>query len=90
VRDAFGRYLEAFPDLKLAVEDTFVQGNRAVQLWNAQGTHSGRFMNIPSTGRTVTVRGVSILTIENSKIKRALHLWDVAEFLRAVRLLPEL
>jgi hypothetical protein len=36
------------------------------------------------------VRGVSAFATENGKITRGLHVWDVAGFLRALGLLPEL
>jgi hypothetical protein len=47
-------------------------------------------MQIPSTGHAVVVRGMSLLVIEDSKIKRGQYIWDVAGFLRSVGLLPDL
>jgi hypothetical protein len=47
-------------------------------------------MNIPATGRPVTVRGVSVCHVEGGRIVRAMHIWDVAGLLRAIGLLPEL
>lgn len=35
------RYLQAFPDLRFVDEDVVVQGNRAVLIWTAHGTHGG-------------------------------------------------
>jgi predicted ester cyclase len=35
------RYLQAFPDLRFVGEDVVVQGNRAVLIWTAHGTHRG-------------------------------------------------
>jgi steroid delta-isomerase-like uncharacterized protein len=84
------RYLQAFPDLRLVDEDVVVQGNRAVLVWTAQGTHAGELMHIPPTGRSIAVRGASVLTVENGKITRGLYIWDVAGLLRSIGLLPEL
>ena len=84
------RYLRAFPDLRFVEEDIVVQDNRAVLVWKAYGTHKGKFMNIPPTGRNVAVRGTSVLTVENSKVARGLYIWDVAGLLRSIGLLPEL
>jgi hypothetical protein len=36
------------------------------------------------------VRGVSVLMIEDSKVKNATYIWDVAGLLRNIGLLPEL
>jgi len=89
VSTAIDRYLDAFPDLQFSAE-TVVEGNRAAVVWQATGTHSGVFMHIPPTGRTVTVRGATYLTIEGGQITRGVHVWDVAGLLRGIGLLPEL
>lgn len=82
-------YVRAFPDLTFNGE-TVVEGSRAVLIWTMRGTHQGAFMRIPPTGRSVEIRGVSVLTFENGKIIRGLNIWDTAGFLRAVGLLPDL
>jgi steroid delta-isomerase-like uncharacterized protein len=84
------RYLLAFPDLRFVEQDLIVQGNRAVLVWKANGTHEGRLMNIPPTGRRIAVHGTSVLTVEEGKILRGLYVWDVAGLLRSIGLLPEL
>lgn len=87
---AMARYLRAFPDLRIIPEVTTIQGDRLALVWTAQGTHRGKFMNIPPTGRPVTVLGASVLTVVNGKIRQAWVIWDVAELLRSLGLLPEL
>ena len=87
---AVGRYLQAFPDLRFVGEDVVVQGDRAVLVWTAHGTHGGKLMSIPPTGRKIAVRGISVLTIEKGKITCGLYVWDAAGLLRAIGLLPEL
>ena len=87
---AMARYLRAFPDLQITPEAVIVQGDRLALVWIAQGTHRGRFMNIPPTGRSVEVSGVSVFTVECGKIRSAQVIWDVAGLLRTIRLLPEL
>jgi hypothetical protein len=47
-------------------------------------------MRIPPTGRSIAVRGTSVLTVESGKIIRGLYVWDVAGLLRSIGLLPEL
>jgi steroid delta-isomerase-like uncharacterized protein len=84
------RYLQAFPDLRFVEEDVVVQGDRAVLVWTAHGTHGGKLMHIPPTGRKIAVRGISVLTIEDGKITHGLYVWDAAGLLRAIGLLPEL
>ena len=84
------RYLRAFPDLHFLEEETIIQDNHVVLVWTAQGTHRGELMRIPTTGRKISVRGISLLTVENRRITHGLYVWDVAGLLRAIGLLPEL
>ena len=90
VRQSVMRYLNAFPDIRFVLEQTIIQGERVAAVWTATATHQGKLMNIPPTGRVVAMRGVSILTVMDSKISRGEYIWDVAGLLRAMRLLPEL
>lgn len=84
------RFYRAFPDLVFATEQTILEHDRAALYWSAKGTHAGTLLNIPPTGRTVQVNGVSLLYIVNGKIAQGVHLWDLASLLREIGLLPEL
>lgn len=90
IRDMLSLYMRAFPDLHFTEEATIVQGEQVAMFWTAQGTHQGALMNIPPTGRSIQVRGVSLLTLSDGKVARALYIWDVAGLLRGIGLLPEL
>lgn len=90
VRFMFERIVRGFPDIGFTLDQTIAQGSEVVLIWTAQGTHRGHIMNIPPTGRRISVRGSSVLTLEDGKIKKALYIWDVAGILRGIGLLPEL
>lgn len=90
IRRMIGMYLQAFPDFEIQSEETIAETNRLVVVWKAQGTHQGKLMNIPPTGRKIAARGVTVITVENGLVKHALYFWDVAGLLRDIGLLPEL
>jgi steroid delta-isomerase-like uncharacterized protein len=90
VRQGAARYLHAFPDLRFVAEEVVVEGDRVAVAWRAQGTHRGPLMKIPATGRTVVIRGASLLTVREGKFVRGLSIWDVAGLLRGLGLLPDL
>jgi steroid delta-isomerase-like uncharacterized protein len=90
IRRTASLYLRAFPDLQVTLNELVVEGDRAALAWHWRGTHQGTFMRIPPSGRCVTVRGTSFLTIENGQITRGTRIWDLAGLLRAIGLLPEL
>lgn len=92
IRASLTEYLNAFPDLAITEDEVIETAERIVQIWTARGTHRGTLMNIPATGRTVTVHGISILTIDTDtgQVCRGYYVWDVAGLLRSIGLLPEL
>ena len=90
MQDYANLYLRAFPDLQITLDEMVAQENQLVLVWKSLGTHRGILMNIPPSGHVARVRGVSILTIENGWLSRALYMWDLAGWLREIGLLPEL
>jgi steroid delta-isomerase-like uncharacterized protein len=90
VRRGWERYLAAFPDLHFTHDEVVAEGDRAAVSWTARGTHLGTLMNIPATRRQVAVRGATFCQVQHGKLRRMLHVWDVAGLLRTIGLLPDL
>ena len=90
VCDYFERFYTAFPDVQLTVDSVVNEADRYAIAWTAHGTHQGKLMNIPPSGKPVAVRSISVLTTEAGKVVRALTVWDMAGMLRAIGLLPRL
>ena len=63
-----GAFRAAFPDLRVKNEDVIAEGDKVVARWTARGTHNGALMNIPPTGKQVTLKGIDVLRIEGGKI----------------------
>ena len=82
--------LTAFPDLTLSVEQCVADSPRVSVFWGLDATHGGSFLDIPPTGQSVHVSGTGLFTVRDGRIVRAVHLWDLAGFLRTIRLLPDL
>lgn len=84
------RWFRAFPDLHVEIDELIVEGQRVALGWRLDATHRGAFMRIPPTHRRVSIRGTSLMTVCDGKIARGSRLWDMAAFLRAIGLLPDL
>jgi steroid delta-isomerase-like uncharacterized protein len=52
-REGFALMKQAFPDLQAHVEDIVADGDKVAVRVRFHGTHSGEFLGIPATGRTV-------------------------------------
>jgi steroid delta-isomerase-like uncharacterized protein len=80
----------AFPNLHYTLVDHVVNDDKLVLHWLAKGNHQGPLMKIPATGKNVFIHGMSILTLENGKVKHGRVMWDMAGVLRQIGLLPEI
>jgi predicted ester cyclase len=57
----------AFPDFKVVIEDEIVAGDRVATRGFFSGTHSGEFMGIPPTGRSIRCTYTDIWRLEDGK-----------------------
>jgi steroid delta-isomerase-like uncharacterized protein len=53
-------FVEAFPDLRLTVEDAVGEGDLVAQRIHFAGTHTGEFQGLPPTHRKVTFSGIEL------------------------------
>jgi steroid delta-isomerase-like uncharacterized protein len=58
----------AFPDMKMNIEELFAKGDKVVLRYVCRGTHAGEFEGIPATGKHVEFGGIIIFRIKNGKI----------------------
>jgi steroid delta-isomerase-like uncharacterized protein len=60
---------EAFPDLRMSVQEMIAEGDKVAVLWTFQGTHTGSgYGGLPPTGTRVEVRGITIWRIVDGRI----------------------
>jgi len=52
-REFSGSFVEAFPDLRLTVQDIMAEGEMVAARVTFQGTHRGEFQDIPPTAKEV-------------------------------------
>jgi len=72
---------KAFPDVSLALEDLVVEGDRVAARMTMRGTHSGEYLGIKPTGRTVKVTGFEISKTRDGKYAETWGLLDIFSLL---------
>ena len=78
----------AIPDFKYGIRSGFATGQWAIIEWVMSGTHRGDFPGIPATGkRFSSVRGSTILELDDGRIRRESDYWDGATLMKQVGLL---
>lgn len=78
----------AFPDVHFTIEDTIVQGDKAVVRLIFKGTHIGDGLGLPPTGNSVTLAGIVIVRVAAGQITEAWNSWDQLGLLRQIGAVP--
>lgn len=61
----------SFPDIRTQTEDLIAEGDKVVERWTQTMTHTGApffIGNLPASGKTVRVTGISIYRLADGKI----------------------
>jgi steroid delta-isomerase-like uncharacterized protein len=82
------KFLEAFPDLRLEVEDAIADGSKVVVRWRANATHRGAALGLPATNASCAFRGLTWLEFEAGKIVRGWDGWDVGGLMQKLQSTP--
>ena len=70
----------AYPDLKIVLTDEVYSGNEAAARWTFTGTNTGSG-EMPPTGKSVKIWGLSILRFANGKITEEIVAYDNQSFM---------
>jgi steroid delta-isomerase-like uncharacterized protein len=76
----------AFPDFKLELKSFLASGNRACAEYVMTGTFLGEIQSagLKPTGKSFSVRGISMVELRGGKIRRHTDYYDGATFLRQI------
>jgi steroid delta-isomerase-like uncharacterized protein len=80
--------LEAFPDLKIDVQDMFGTGDKVTALVSFHGTHQGAFQEFAATGRQVAYRSIEVYRFEGDRIAEEWVVPDMLSLLRQIAPAP--
>ena len=85
----FDRMRASFSDIRVKVEDTFGENDKFCYRWTCSMRHTGDFMGIPATGKTLEVTGIAILRAENGKMVEAWQNWDMLGLIEQINSKPQ-
>lgn len=88
VKEGIRRIKLAFPDWRENIDEMITEGNRVVTRYTSHGTHRGNFRGIAPTGRTISVREVSIYGVVNGKVREQWCLLDELDRLQQLGAAP--
>jgi steroid delta-isomerase-like uncharacterized protein len=68
--------LDAFPDIRIVVEEAFGAGELVAVRWSASMHHKGEGLGMPPTGAAVRITGMGMARIRDGKIIENWDEWD--------------
>jgi steroid delta-isomerase-like uncharacterized protein len=74
----FRKFRDAFPDIRVSVEDCITEGDMAAVRCRVTGKHTGDGLGFAATHRPVEFTGISIVRVRDGKIVEA---WNNFDFL---------
>lgn len=81
VTQLMGEFRTAFPDLQFHIEDLAADGDRLFARMTVTCTHKEDFQGISATGKTITVRVMGQIRMEDGKIVEHWNVMDELYFL---------
>jgi predicted ester cyclase len=76
-------FLDALSDLEFTIDEMFVTVlQNAGALWTVTGVQTGELCGIPPTGEPVTIKGITILVMQDKYVLSDYTYWDFPELTR--------
>ena len=88
LKDVIRMMRSGFPDIHWVVEETIAAGDKVVSRFRWTGTHEGRFLGIPASGRKVSVSGVVIDRLSGGKMADSRILMDTLGMMQQLGVIP--
>jgi steroid delta-isomerase-like uncharacterized protein len=82
VKQVVAMFRNAFPDLKITLDELVAEGDKVCARATTKGTHQGTFMGIAPTGKAVTITGLTMVRIADGRIHESWVKNDVVGLLR--------
>jgi steroid delta-isomerase-like uncharacterized protein len=76
-------YRSAFSEIEDTVEDMIGEGDKVVNRWKLEATHTGEFRGIPATNKRITVTGIGIFRFSDEG--KVVESWDSMDTLGMMR-----
>lgn len=81
IEASYRELYKVFADWMVDEEPAVIDGDRAVQLFTANGTHSSNLFGVAATGRRFEIHGALLLELKDGKIQKERRLYDFTSML---------
>ena len=68
VKGFLSAFRAGFPNMQMNVDDAFGTEEKAAVRWRMEGAQTAELFGIPPTGKSVSVKGISVVQVAGNKI----------------------
>ena len=87
-REAYARHKKTWGSWIEAIDFMIAEGDRVMVHWVGHGTQQSEHFGIPATNKPVSLSGIYVFRIADSKIAEVWNLWDQIGELQQLGVLP--
>lgn len=73
------------PDARYEVDDMIAEKDKVVVRWRLLGAHEGTYQDIPPTGKAITLKGIAIYRLQDSRVMERWVVTDLYGLLEEIR-----
>jgi steroid delta-isomerase-like uncharacterized protein len=85
----FATFRGAFPDIKIQVERTVMQGDLVAAHCRVTGTHTGPTLGLPPTGKPIDFGGMVIVRVSNGQFQEGWNCFDFLTMYQQIGAVPQ-
>jgi steroid delta-isomerase-like uncharacterized protein len=87
-KHAIGLFLSAFPDIQWTLDEQIAEGEVVVSRFTWTGTHRGKFLGIPPSGKRAKVWGVVMDVVTDGRLSESRIIMDTLGLLQQLGAIP--
>lgn len=88
IKHLVNMFRSAFPDLHISIEEQAAEGNKVFSRSIMTGTHKGELFGIKPTGKCVSMKGMTMVKVEDGKIIESWVSNDVMGMMKQLGAIP--
>jgi steroid delta-isomerase-like uncharacterized protein len=82
-------FRSGMPDLRAVVEDMIAEGDKVATRYTLEGTHEGELFGVPSTGKWLSIKSISVERVSEGRIREHWRVTDSLEMMQQLGVVPE-
>ena len=79
----------AFPDLKIIIDDLTAEDDKVIKQWTMKATHQGEYAGVPATGNSIEVHGYATFRIKDNIIVEIWEVMDSLSLMQQIGAIPQ-